>query len=90
MKVLEQKIMGLETEGMSPRNLKEMEGNLRLQGSGRRTCFLFLALNVFYYFLKEKERGKIKIWGNYPQRWKVSGLVGDGLAILSACFLFVF
>lgn len=73
---LEQKTnLGLE---MIARSLTQVGGKLKLQGSRRETYFVPLDLKVFFLFfffirrLKGRIKKKIKIWGNYPQRCKVS------------------
>lgn len=75
---LEQKTnLGLEMMAVA-RSLTQVGGKLKLQGSRRETYFVPLDLNVFFLFFfhketeKENQKKKIKIWGNYPQRFKVS------------------
>lgn len=84
--VPEQKNMGLEMEAVPPPTTSakwEQTCGWGVYSPGVHVCLLI--------FLRRVEGGggerKIKIWGNYPQRWKVSQPFGDGLAILSVCFL---
>lgn len=58
--------MGLEMEGVPNQPSPIMGTNLRIQESGRGTCFVPLVLKCikFFFFKENCQERKIKIWGN--------------------------